>query len=160
MIGLITVGLYMTRIEDLATKFELYQLHKSFGFTVFALASLRLGWRFVNPTPALPTTMPAWERRLAEAVHVGLYGALAAVPLTGWLMASTSPYAIPTIVFGLFALPHPLAPDAATHETLILVHRIAAYTLAAMVALHVAGALKHHFITGDEVLRRMLPFRD
>src|SRR5256885_16663733 len=30
--------------------------------------------------------------------------------------------------------------------------------LAAVVALHAAGALKHHFIHKDDALRRMLPF--
>jgi cytochrome b561 len=34
---------------------------------------------------------------------------------------------------------------------------ISAYTLAALIALHIAAALKHQFIDRDGLLRRMLP---
>ena len=37
-----------------------------------------------------------------------------------------------------------------------LCHEIMAYTLIVLIFLHVAGALKHHFIDKDVVLRRML----
>ena len=38
------------------------------------------------------------------------------MPLSGWLMATTTPVRVPTIVFGLFALPYPLAPDLAIYR--------------------------------------------
>jgi cytochrome b561 len=37
---------------------------------------------------------------------------------------------------------------------------VAAYTLAALIALHIAAALKHQLIDRDGLLRRMLPGRD
>jgi cytochrome b561 len=37
-------------------------------------------------------------------------------------------------------------------------HHILFAVLVGVAALHVAGALKHHFIDRNDVLRRMLPF--
>jgi len=45
------------RMEDLKglAKFEIFQLHKSIGFTVLTLSVLRLLWRLVNRAPPLPS---------------------------------------------------------------------------------------------------------
>jgi len=81
-------------------------------------------------------------------------------------MASASPFNdvdayiyIPNMVFGLFEMPDPIAPgDADLSKLLGKVHRYAGYALAALLLMHVAAALKHHFILRDSVLTRMLPF--
>jgi cytochrome b561 len=44
------------------------------------------------------------------------------------------------------------------YEALLMTHSTLAWVLGAVVALHVAAALKHHFMLKDDVLRRMLPF--
>ena len=38
-----------------------------------------------------------------------------------------------------------------------LAHHWINYTLAAVIVLHAAAALKHHFVDRDDVLARMLP---
>jgi cytochrome b561 len=55
-------------------------------------------------------------------------------------------------------IPDLLAKDKALAEVLKLAHHWINYTLAAIVVLHIAAALKHHFVDRDEVLVRMLPF--
>ena len=50
---------------------------------------------------------------VAKAAHVTLYVLLLLLPLSGWLMVTSTPVRVPTIVFGLFELPYPLAPDIA-----------------------------------------------
>ena len=104
VLGLLVVGFAMVwLVSDLGAKFQLYQLHKSFGVTVFALVLMRLGWRHLNPVmPAPPTNLRPWERAAALLTHRGFYVLLLLMPLTGWLTASASPLGIPTIVFGLF----------------------------------------------------------
>ena len=42
-------------------------------------------------------------------------------------------------------------------ETLTIVHTIGGNFLAVLVILHVAAALRHHFVLKDDVMRRMLP---
>ena len=59
------------------------------------------------------------------------------------------------MVFGVLPLPDFVSPDRALSEALKQVHGNLAWALATVVVLHVAGALKHHFINRDGLLQRM-----
>jgi cytochrome b561 len=162
MIGL---GLVMTRlpITDPWT-FPLFQLHKSVGVTIFALVAFRIAWRGGNAAPPLPGNLKPYERALAHLTHYGLYAALVLMPLTGWITVSASPLGIPTLLYGVIPLPHigfiAARPDKEAIESVAgWVHTILAWSALALVCLHFAAALKHHFILRDDVLRRMLPSR-
>jgi len=130
--------------------------HKSFGITVLMLAIIRLAWRWMNPVPDLAAETRPWERVLARISHVLLYALIFAMPLTGWMMSSAHSYSVSW--FGLFQLPDLVAPDPELSERLEALHHLLFNVLVAVAALHVAGALKHHFIDRNDVLRRMLPF--
>lgn len=149
-------------VTDLGAKFSLYQLHKSLGVTVFALTLFRLVWRWSHARPPYPATMAAWETRAASANHGLLYVLLLVLPLSGWAMVSASTFPVPTVLFGWLPLPHiaPLAeltPDGKRAiETLLKgLHLALAATLATLVAVHIAAALRHHFVLKDGLLRRM-----
>lgn len=164
-LSMVAIGLTMTNLAlaDPWT-FPLYQLHKSIGVTIFALVLLRLAWRFSGRVPPLPATLKPWERAAAHLTHYGLYAALVAMPLTGWIAVSASPYGIPTILYGHVKLPHIGFVAASPHKAAIetaasWTHDALAWSALALVALHVAAALKHHFILKDDVLARMLPSR-
>ena len=159
VLAMIGIGWFMTEAleDDVMGKFRAYQLHKSIGMTVLVLVLVRLIWRITNRVPRLPEKMPAYERWLARATHWIFYGLLFAMPITGWLMVSAAPINIPTIVFGLIGIPHLLAPDEALFTTLRDLHEVLSLVLVAVIVVHVLGALKHHFIARDSVLRRMLP---
>ena len=47
-------------------KLTTFAYHKSVGLTIFALAFIRLLWRWANPTPLLPPTLKPHERALAR----------------------------------------------------------------------------------------------
>ncbi|MDJ1160127.1 cytochrome b [Chelatococcus sp. SYSU_G07232] len=160
VVGLLVVGFVMTRWRfDLATTFELYQAHKSYGLLALMLVLARLAWRGFDQVPAPPASMRPLERRLARIVHAALYVLLVALPVSGWLMASASPLRLPTRPFNLFAMPDLVPPGPVLFARLRLLHVILSDLLVAALALHVAGALKHHFRDRDDVLRRMLPAR-
>lgn len=147
------------------TQFAVTQLHKSVGITILVLTLARLGWRLANPPPPLPATMSEWERRLARLAHVGLYGLMLAIPLTGWIMVSASTRPIPLVLFGVAPFPDVpgmggLAPAARHlwHEVGETGHGLLVKLLYVLVGLHVAGALKHQLFSRDEpVLARMAP---
>jgi cytochrome b561 len=139
-----------------AATFDLYQWHKSLGFTVLALTAARLGARLGVAAPAAPASA-RWERRLAAFVQASLYVLTVAAIFAGWLVVSTAPLPIPTRFFNLFVIPNVARPDAALFAAAVLAHKLVSWTIACLVALHVAGALKHHFVDQDDVLRRMLP---
>lgn len=155
VVGLVIVGWRMDGMASSPAKIAVYAAHKSTGMTVLALMLVRLAWRWANPRPALPATMPPRERMLAGLVHAGLYLVLIAMPLSGWLFNSAANF--PLSWFGLFPVPALSGPDPATKAFAREAHRVLSWLLVALFTLHVAGALKHHFVDRDELLRRMLP---
>lgn len=145
--------------------FAVTQFHKSIGITVLLLSLARLAWRLTHPPPPEPATLAAWERRLATAVHWGFYGVMILMPLTGWIMVSTSRIALPTLLYGIVPWPHipglaELAGPArsAWHEAAEAGHDLIIKGAYVLIALHLAGALKHQLFRRDEpVLPRMAP---
>ncbi|RTL16869.1 MAG: cytochrome b [Burkholderiales bacterium] len=152
IVGAFLVGLYMTDLPFSPQRLKLYNWHKWAGVTILALSALRLLWRLTHRPPA-DAPMPAWQARAAHAVHLLLYLAFFAVPLTGWAMSSAKGF--PIVWFGKLPLPDFVPKDHDLGELLESVHAWLAYGLAALVLAHVAGALKHQFIDRDGLLSRM-----
>lgn len=160
LIGLVVVGFVMGDLErSNPLKFQLYQLHKSFGITVLALSLLRLVWRLTHRTPPLPPESKRWEKALAHLTHFGFYALMIGLPLVGWLGVSTAPLKIPTVIFGLFTLPHLpfLQGIAGISHDLFELHETLAYILIGLFLLHVGAALKHHFMLKNDIVLRMTP---
>jgi cytochrome b561 len=157
ILGLIAVGWLMVHGDlDSAATFDLYQRHKSWGFVALVLTAGRLAARFLGSSPPAPVS-PRWERRLAASTQGALYVLTIGAILTGWLLVSASPLPVPTRFFDLFVVPNIAPPGPALFAAAVLGHEAAAWAIAALVALHAAGALKHHFVNSDDVLKRMLP---
>jgi cytochrome b561 len=156
-------GLYMVQaVPDLLQRFTLTQIHKSWGFVVFVLAVIRVGWRLANRgRPALPAGMPAWQIRAAGLSHLLLYLMMFVMPVSGWIMASASPtqdlLQMQNMVFGTFALPDLFVPGVQHVEDVARsIHVAAALLLAAILAIHAGAALKHQFVDRDDVLAAMV----
>lgn len=150
-----SLAVYMVDLPPSPQKLKYFSWHKGIGVTVFVLAVARVAWRLAHPAPALPAAMPAWQQRTATAIHALLYGLILVIPLTGWLHSSAA--GVPTVYPGLVQLPDLLAADKALAGQLKLVHVTLNYTMLALVIIHAAAALRHHFVERDDVLRRMLP---
>lgn len=138
-----------------------YQLHKSIGITILFLALARLAWRFANPPPALPGGMPKLEKTASHAVHVAFYVLMIGIPLGGWLLVSVSPFQVATVLYGVVSWPHLPFTEALISEDLYefveFFHSKGAWVIIALLALHVAGAVKHEFGAEDGVLKKMMP---
>lgn len=162
-LGNLGLGVYMSTLEfSDPNLFSIYQFHKSVGVSIFAIVMFRLAWRLIDTQPALPQSMPWWETLAAKLTHLGLYSILVAMPLTGWIIVSASPIAIPTRVFDLLALPHIGFIEHNPDKDLWLgfgewSHWLLAWSAGVGVLLHVAAALRHHFFLKNNILRRMLP---
>ena len=159
IVALIIVQVTLALIADNVTgykKIAPLAYHKSVGITILGLATLRLIWRWTNPTPALPDGLKPYERALAHFTHAALYLLLFAQPLSGWMMSSARGF--PVSWFKLIQLPDLVPRSKPLYEALLQTHDLLALALGAVVLLHVAAALKHHYVLKDDVLRRMLPF--
>lgn len=133
---------------------RLIELHRSVGVVLFLTVVARLTWRLTHPLPPLPDHVDQWERWLASTVQALLYMGLLAMPLLGWTASDSAGDSVR--VFGLFTLPSvlPMAEDRS--DLLFAVHGWTAIALLTLVALHVAGALKHRLVHNDGVLERMI----
>ena len=159
-IGMLAFGNYISRVEDVYEAFGLIQWHKSFGSLAFGLVVLRIFWRLFAGAAELPASVPRWQAAASRASHLLLYALMVALPVTGWLYASASPaqdlYGIRNMVFGLFELPDPFRPgNQELADLLGFAHATEAKLLIGLVVLHLAAALKHHFVDRDAILRRM-----
>lgn len=156
IIGTFSLGVVMTDIPGISpTKLKYYSWHKWAGVTILALAAARLLWRLTHAAPGYPDSMPAWQRGAAGGLHHLLYLLMFAVPLSGYFYTLAAGY--PVVYFGLFELPVLIDKNPDLKPLLEGVHYWLNMTLLAAVLLHIAAALKHHFIDRDGVLKRMLP---
>lgn len=150
------LGLYMHDLPLSPHKLRLYSYHKWIGVTVLLFAVIRLAWRAAHRPPALPDTMPRWERIAAESVHYLLYALIFIIPLSGWLMSSAMGFQ--TVWFGVLPLPDLVGKNKELADLLHEVHENLSYGLLILVAGHTGAALKHYFIERDDILQRMIPF--
>lgn len=149
------LGLYMTELPLSPDKLRLYSYHKWIGVTVFALALARIAWRLTHRPPPHDPPIHAWQRGAADAAHALLYVLLLVVPVSGWLYSSA--VGVPTVYLGIWQIPDLLSRDRELADVLKVVHKSLTVTLGALVVVHAAAALKHHFVDRDGVLARMLP---
>ena len=153
ILGLLALGLYMHELPLSPQKLQLYSWHKWAGVSVFLLVWLRLAWRLSHRPPPLAATLSGPQRALAHAGHALLYGLMAVIPLTGWLMSSAK--GVQTVWFGVWPIPDLLGRDKALGDVLQLVHARLNALLMLTLAGHVAAALWHHLVLKDDTLRRM-----
>lgn len=132
-------------------------LHVSIGVAVLILTLLRIVWRLTHKAPPYPETMKPYELLASRAVHGLFYLLMIGIPLTGWLafggFLAEEPAMSAVRVFGAF--PVPAAP--VTGRVFKELHEIGSNAAMVLAGLHVLAALKHQFLDGDGVFRRMLP---
>jgi cytochrome b561 len=159
IIGQLTVGFYMATFEV----FALFPLHKAFGVIALLVILPRVIWRLKHGWPTPLRNYAAWEHKLALATHWVLILGTLLMPISGFIFSGASGHGVD--IFGLVLAP--TNPDPinlgkvipfnktvadAGHE----LHEILGYLMAFAIALHLAGALKHHIFDKDRTLLRML----
>ena len=131
---------------------------KSFGFIILGLSVIRLLWRLMHKAPALPQGMKPWEIWAAKLTHIGFYGLIIGIPLSGWAMVSASTPKITTKIFKTIKVVDiPITRSEPMEALTKSVHEILGYLIIALILVHIGAALKHHFVNKDGVLARMVP---
>lgn len=140
-----------------ATEGVLGAWHLAIGPIILLLMLVRFGWRLTHTPPPLPHNIALPLQLLSRATHWAFYGLLILIPVLGWVSASG--FGVHPTLLGLFSLP-PIAPQSKSlAEAWGRVHGYLAWTLLALIALHLCGTAYHLVVKGDGVLYRMLPLR-
>jgi cytochrome b561/polyisoprenoid-binding protein YceI len=153
-LGFVANALPWDTPEALAAKAQVFSVHKTLGVALFFTALVRILWAMTQPKPGPIHPERRVETLATGAVHWALYGAMVIVPLSGWVEhAATEGFAPILWPFGQGL---PLVPKSeAVAGAAAGVHWLGGRVLMAALALHVAGAVKHHFVDRDATLRRM-----
>jgi cytochrome b561 len=143
---------------DKPLRSAMMNVHKATGFAILVLTLARIAWRLGHRPPPFDSALKAWEVSLARLIHGLFYVFLIAMPVSGWLLVSTGGRPV-TSFFGLFEIgPLPVGRTKDVHETWEEAHEILAYVGLGLIALHVAGALKHHLGGHRHLIGRMAPW--
>jgi len=154
------IGAWVTEAWEGPARATAMGLHKATGFTILVLSVLRLGWRLAHRPPPFPPTIGRLEAIGARATHMLFYLLMIGIPLSGWLMISAAGERRPFDWYGVFDLPYlPVQGNKAVGGLAHDAHGLLGYALIGLLALHVVGALKHHFSDAPGFLRRILPGR-
>lgn len=158
IVGTFFLGLTMADMPGITpTKLKYFNWHKWLGVTIFLLAVLRALWRLTHPAPPLPSGIPQWQKLVSAMTHSLLYVLIFAVPLSGYFYSLAAGFKV--VYLGVLPLPVLMDANPELKPIFKEVHVWLNMGMAALVALHVGAALKHHFFDRDTVLRRMLPLQ-
>ncbi len=155
MLALIPLGWWMV---DLTYYSQWYNLapwfHKMFGVLVFVLGLALLIVKHVKASPPPLENHTAFEKTASKFAHWVLLTAVITIPISGYVFTTATGDGID--LFGLATLPALFPVSEFWRDVTIDYHIYASYGLLAVIAAHVGGALKHHFVDRDQTLRRMI----
>ena len=156
ILGMLAYGWWMNHIPARPDRFFYRSIHADIGYMLLVAMVLRIIWRAINPTPALPKDTPSWQRIAAAISHGALYLATFVVIFLGWAHSGARPQGDYGSFFGLFHVPQFTSSDKATADAFEDRHIFAAYVLLALIVLHTAAAAWHHFIKRNRIAARMV----
>lgn len=131
------------------------QAHTGTGISLLFLLAMRIFWRLYNRPPRLIESLSPAAKLAAHAMHWVLYIMLFMMPFSGWIMVSAM--GRQPSFFGLFDLPPLVRKTPSLVPLLKEFHSFMAYGFSALIIMHMAAALLHHFVYRDETLARMWP---
>lgn len=149
---LIYLGLEQAGLERGDAKTAIRATHASWALLVLTLMTIRIVWRFMGETPAHPDGMPGWQRIGATLTHWAIYIAVFTQLIAGMVTVATNGNGLP--FFGM-TIPVPVEANREAHQFWEGIHEFAWKPLAALLVLHVLASLYNHFISKNDVLRRM-----
>ena len=150
MVMLLGSGLYMHEFEAR----DVYPIHKSVGITITLFVIIRILWRIKEGWPAPHENHASWERKLSKISHYVLIAGTLLIPISGLVGSVAGGRGLYWFGVELIAR-DPAGKNRILAEAAHGAHEILAKIVILFLILHIAGALKHHFIDKDNTLRRI-----
>jgi len=130
------------------------QAHFWTGLAILVFALWRVALRVRVQAPPIAPALPTWQAWPSRLVHLALYAFIVVMPLLGLATAWFDDKTL-FVPFTAIALPTPVVPDKDFAHQLEDLHGGIGEAFYWVIGLHVLGALYHHFVRGDDTLRRM-----
>lgn len=155
VITLITLGFYMKNFEI----FEYYRLHKSLGVIAGIAILVRIYWRI--KAPWLSSAEGSNSEKLVHYAHYGILVLLLLMPITGIFLSGLGGHGVSLFSLELIPTNYDENGKAIPFNAMLssfgyTAHELISYALSALLILHIAAALKHHYHNKDDTLIRML----
>ena len=147
----------------LVTGISYPSIHKSLGSIIIIFVVIRIIWRIKNGWPSLLSRNNKIEPVLAKVSHWILIIGTLLLPISGLLISIAGGYGLS--IFGIELLPinnlsnnivEIIPLNKSLEDFGHTSHTIISNIMIVTILLHIAGALKHHFIYKDNTLNRML----
>jgi cytochrome b561 len=155
VLGQIAFGWYLRTVPRLTPDRAIFvNFHKSTGLLIGILILFRIAWRLTHKPPPLPASLPAWEQSAARVSHALLYVCMVVMPVAGYTASNFSKFGVK--LFNAVLLPPWGADDREIYAVFNALHVTTSYIFVALIAIHLAAALRHLFFTPHRIFRRML----
>ncbi|MGF1754857.1 cytochrome b/b6 domain-containing protein [Vibrio makurazakiensis] len=125
-------------------------LNMSLATVATPILVIRFIWSHFRIEPKMPSTIPTLQKSVAKLAHALIYLLMFLVFSTGYLMLK-EPYSF----FWLVTIDN-IISSPEVNQFFFISHRVSCALLVALVSLHAAAALKHHFISKNYVLKMMI----
>jgi cytochrome b561 len=156
VLGQIALGWYLQTVPRLTPDRAIFvNFHKSTGLVIGILILFRIAWRLTHKPPPLPASMPAWERSAARVNHALLYICMLVMPIAGYTASNFSKFGVK--LFNAVLLPPWGADNREIYAVFNALHVTTSFVFVALIAIHIAAALRHLFLARYGIFRRMLP---
>jgi cytochrome b561 len=142
--------------EEGAAARRLFDAHYQVGCLILLAVIARISWRAYTQAPRPLAHWPKFVRVASLATHLALYGTMLLLVLSGYII-HLHMYAQLKFLGLLVNRPYDPGEDESLRVIGWYLHTWGTWVLIALVTLHTAAALWHHFVRRDETLRRMLP---
>ena len=130
-----------------------YLIHVG-GGAIVGLFLLWRVWRRISRGQTAKSDQATIFNIASDVVMWGFLASIVVVTVTGYLLPWSK--GEPLDIFGLLAIPTPMAANLAFHGVMEEAHEVAGHLMPILFLLHVAGAVKHLVINRDGVVARML----
>lgn len=154
ILAMLSIGVAM--VVSLADYHLLISIHRPLGIAILILVVIRFINRQLTPLPPFPPTMSQFERRIAHASELLMYGLMFVLPVVGWGMLSAARY--PIVLFGALRLPFILPHSIALYSMLRSAHTVLAYLFFLTFLAHFGAVLFHTLVVRDGLIQRMVPW--
>jgi cytochrome b561 len=144
ILGMLGVGLAMTRIGEGEAQESLYNAHVGMGLGTLALTAVRLVALAVHRWPSPPPGLSPANERAFIGTHVLLYALLVALLASGIGMLALS---------GVALVPGSIVPADIENVPPRMVHDVLSKVFIALLLVHVAGVVRYQLGKGDTLGR-------